>query len=221
MLTRTNSKSRPKFLTGGSELTELINSKDWSLTPLGPIDAWPQSLRTSVNLILNSQHPMWIGWGPEMTFLYNDAYIQVLSAAKHPWALGRPAPEVWAEIWDVCGPLADKVFKQGQPTFVDDVRLLMSRGQYVEETYYSFSYSPIYDEEGKVAGLFCPSTETTGKVLHARRLNTLSELSSNALVEKTVSAACASAFKTLRKNKDDIPFAILYLIDSEKMAAYV
>ena len=211
--------SKQQFLAGGSELSGIISAKDWSATPLGPIEDWPQSLKTSVNLILNSQHPMWIGWGPEATFLYNDAYIQVLSLAKHPWALGRPAFEVWAEIWDVCGPLAEMVFKEGKATYADDVQLFMNRGTFIEETYYSFSYSPIYDEAGKVAGLFCPSAETTAKVLHTRRLKTLSELASNALIEKTTRAACASAFETLRKNSDDIPFALLYLVDNEKRMA--
>jgi signal transduction histidine kinase len=155
---------------------------------------------------------MWIGWGPEMTFLYNDAYIQVLSLAKHPWALGRPAIEVWAEIWDICGPLADKVFKKAEPSFVNDVRLFMSRGEFLEETYYSFSYSPILDESGKVAGLFCPSAEVSSKVLNARRLRTLSELSASALAEKSVDAACASATRTLARNPDDVPFGLLYLL---------
>ena len=115
---------------------------------------------------------MWIGWGREMSFLYNDAYIQVLSLMKHPSALGKPAEEVWPEIWDICGPLADKVFQNGEASFLDDVRLLMNRGDFIEETYYSFSYSPIRDESGKVAGLFCPSTEVTPKIINARRLRT-------------------------------------------------
>jgi len=184
---------------------------DWSQTPIGPIERWPQSLKTAVNLILNSQHPMWIGWGEKVTFLYNDAYIDVLSIAKHPWALGRPAAEVWSEIWDVCGPLVDKVFKKSEPSFFDDVRLFMNRGGFLEETYYSFSYSPIQDESGKTAGLFCPSAQVTAQVLSARRLRTLSELSANALVEKTVEGACFSASYALSRNPDDIPFAFLYL----------
>ncbi len=145
--------------------------------------------------------------------MYNDAYVQVLGPAKHPWALGRPAEEVWAEIWDVCGPLADKVFQHGEASFVDDVQLFMSRGDFLEETYYSFSYSPIRDETGRVAGLFCPSAETTHKVLNARRLRTLSELAAKALVERSVDTACASAIDTLAKNPDDVPFALLYWID--------
>jgi hypothetical protein len=140
---------------------QLIREHDWSQTPLGAIERWPQSLKTSVNLILNSRHPMWLGWGPGATFLYNDAYIEVLSLAKHPWALGKPAAEIWGEIWDVCGPLADKVFEKGEASFVDDVRLLMNRADFIEETHYSFSYSPIRDESGKVAGLFCPFSDRT------------------------------------------------------------
>jgi PAS domain S-box-containing protein len=201
------------WLAGGGELSQLIRQHDWSRTPLGPIENWPQSLKTSVNLILNARHPMWIGWGREGIFLYNDAYIQVLSLAKHPWALGRRAEEVWTEIWDICGPLADKVFEKGEASFVDDVRLLMNRGDFVEETYYSFSYSPIRDESGNVAGLFCPSTEVTPKVINARRLGTLSEISANALIQKTTEAACASVAETLSKNPDDVPFAVLYLVE--------
>ncbi len=202
-------------MEGESEMAALMRAHDWSRTPLGPVFSWPQSLRTSVSLILNSQHPMWIGWGPAVTFLYNDAYIRVLSLAKHPWALGRPAQEVWREIWDVCGPLADKVFQKGEPSFLDDVRLFMNRGDYLEETYYSFSYSPILDESGKVGGLFCPSAEVTPKVLNARRLRTLSELSADAFLERSVNNACTSAARTLSRNLDDVPFALLFLLSPD------
>ena len=204
------------FLAGGGGMGSLIRKHDWSHTPLGPIQQWPHGLKTSVSLMLNSQHPMWIGWGPMMTFLYNDAYLSVLGLAKHPWALGRPAPEVWAEIWDVCGPLADRVFAKGEASFVDDVRLFMNRGDFIEETYYSFSYSPIRDEFGKVRGLFCPSTEVTAKIIGARRLRTLSELAAQSVTERSAEAACASAVCTSAKNPDDIPFALLYLIDRDR-----
>ena len=119
---------RSDFLSGGGQMAALIRSYDWEGHPLGKPAEWPQSLKTAVSIILNSQHPMWIGWGAEVSFLYNDAYLHVLGQAKHPWALGRPASEVWAEIWDVCGPLADKVFRSGEASFVDDVRLYMNRG---------------------------------------------------------------------------------------------
>jgi signal transduction histidine kinase len=202
------------FLAAPGELGGLILGFDWSATPLGPLACWPQSLRTAVSLILNARHPMWIGWGPEATFLYNDAYIDVLGAAKHPWALGRPAAEVWSEIWDVCGPLADKVFLRAESTFVDAVQLFMLRGDFLEETWYSFSYSPIVDEGGRVGGLFCPSSELSASTLNARRLATLSRLSADALRQQTVLAAAATAVSTLADNPADLPFALLYLTDA-------
>jgi len=203
------------FLAGGGEMGRLIREYDWSSHRLGKPAAWPRSLKTAVSLILNSQHPMWIGWGQEMSFLYNDAYLHVLGLAKHPNALGRPASEVWSEIWDVCGPLADKVFRFGEASFVDDVRLFMQRGDHLEETYYSFSYSPIRDESGGVGGLFCPSTDTTPKVLGARRLRTLSELAGGAYAGEMTDAACAMVAHELAKNPDDVPFALLYIANAE------
>src|SRR3984957_2713273 len=202
-----------KTVFGDTEMSRLVAQHDWSKTSLGPIQSWPNSLKSAVNLMLNSQHPMWVGWGPEMTFLYNDAYISVLSLAKHPWALGRSMREVWAEIWGDVGALVENVYAKGEPTYVDNLRLFMSRGDRLEETYYSFSYSPIFDESGKIAGLFCPSSERTANTLNARRLRTLSELSANSLLEKSTDAACATFLATLANNPDDIPFALLYLME--------
>jgi signal transduction histidine kinase/CheY-like chemotaxis protein len=207
-------QSTAKAVFGDSEMSRLVAQHDWSKTSLGPIQSWPPSLKSAVNLMLNSQHPMWVGWGPEMTFLYNDAYISVLSLAKHPWALGRSMREVWAEIWGDVGALVEKVYAKGEPTYVDNLRLFMSRGDRLEETYYSFSYSPIFDESGKIAGLFCPSSERTANTLNARRLRTLSELSANSLLEKSTDAACATFLATLANNPDDIPFALLYLMEA-------
>ena len=205
------------FLSGGSEMGERIRGYEWGLTPLGPISGWPQSLRTSISLILNTQHPMWVGWGRDLTFFYNDAYISVLSLAKHPQALGKPTAEIWREIWDICGPLADKVLDRGEASFVNDVRLFMQRGDFLEETFFSFSYSPIRDESGNVGGLFCPSTDVTAKVLNTRRLRTLSELAVGSLVEKSAEGACAAAAAILAKNRDDIPFALFYLSGGETL----
>ncbi|WP_431478174.1 ATP-binding protein [Massilia eburnea] len=205
----TNKPEGLQFLASPGALGQQIAAFDWSSTPLGPLEAWPQSLRTTVNLMLNSSHPIWIGWGPHATFLYNDAYIDVLGAAKHPWALGRPAQEVWAEIWHFCGPLADKVFQRAEPSYVDAVQLFMNRGDWVEEVWYSFSYSPIFNEAGAVGGLFCPSTDTTDTRLNARRLAALSTLSASALREQDVASACATAMHTIAENPADIPFALL------------
>lgn len=203
----------PDFLTSEGELGEMIRNFNWASTSLGAISHWPQSLKTTINLMLNSKNPIWIGWGSENTFLYNDAYIDVLGIDKHGWALGKPASVVWEEIWDICGPLSDKVYNESLSTNNDDVQLFMKRGDFLEEVFYSFSYSPIFDEFGSVAGLFCPNFETTVKLLNARRSKTISELAAKSLIEKTIDAAFSSAAATIEKNKEDIPFALFYLLD--------
>ena len=209
----------PQFLASRGALGRLIADFDWSATPLGPLEAWPQSLRTSVSIMLNTTHPIWIGWGPDVTFLYNDAYIEVLGEAKHPWALGRPAREVWAEIWDYCAPLVDKVYHRGEATYVDKERLFMNRGGWLEEKYFTFSYSPIVDESGGVGGLLCPSADVTTSTLQARRLSTLSSLSAAALGEQTVDSAALRAMDAIAGNPADLPFAALYLSEPDGAAA--
>ncbi|WP_297332325.1 ATP-binding protein [Flavobacterium sp.] len=207
----------PDFLSSNGQLGQLIRNHNWDSTSLGPIKNWSQSLKTTINLMLNSQNPIWIGWGAENLFLYNDAYIDVLGTDKHPWALGKPASVVWEEIWDICGPLSDKVYKEGKSSNNTDVQLFMKRGSLLEEVYFSFSYSPVIDESGKVGGLFCPNFETTSKILNARRNGTLSELAAKSLIEKTPAKACASAAAILSKNSEDIPFAIFYLHNNNNM----
>ncbi|MYM24907.1 response regulator [Duganella sp. FT135W] len=201
----------PRFLTAPGEMGARIWAHDWASTPLGPIAMWPHSLKTVISLMLNSPQPMWMGWSQQVTFLYNDAYINVLSLAKHPWALGRPAGEVWAEIWDICGPLAERVFAYGEATMADDVRLFMNRGDFLEERFYAFSYSPVRDESGNVAGLFCANLDVTSRHLNARRLHTVSDMSSRTLQEKTVQGACTMALSVVSENPNDLPFAQLYL----------
>jgi signal transduction histidine kinase len=157
------------FLKGGGEMGEVIRSKDWQLTPIGSLDNWPQSLRTAVSIILNSQFPMFVWWGSELTTIYNDTY-SVVAGEKHPEALGSPGRKIWAEIWDVIAPLVDKVMLQGASVFAEDQLLYINRHGYVEEAYFTFSYSPIFDEVGGIGGVFCVCSETTEKVLANRRI---------------------------------------------------
>ncbi len=210
MITGQN-KARSDFLSGAGEMGARIRACDWSRTPLGPAEQWPPELKTSVSLMLASPHPMWIGSGPEMTLLYNDACLPVLGAA----ALAKPAAEAWAGIWDVCGPPAGKVLDSGEAATLDGVRLLLDRGAYQEEAFYSFSYSPIRGDSGQVCGLLCLATDVTPKLVNARRLATLSELASRCLAEKTVAGACAAAAQALRNNAGEVPFALLYLAGAE------
>jgi signal transduction histidine kinase len=157
------------FIEGGGEMGELIRSKDWSQTPLGSPGNWPSSLRTAVMILLHSRFPMFVWWGEEMITIYNDAY-RIIAGEKHPQALGRPGMEVWPEIWDVVGPLAQLVMKEGRSNWAEDQLLFINRRGYVEESYFTFSYSPVLEESGKVGGVFCACTETTEKVLVARKV---------------------------------------------------
>jgi PAS domain S-box-containing protein len=160
----------PAFLAGGGEMGALMRAHDWSGSPLGRLEAWPQSLRSVVGLMLGSRYPMFLAWGPELAFLYNDGYAPILGQ-KHPRALSRPFREVWSEIWADIEPLVVKALT-GEATFHEDLHLVMERNGYPEDTWYNFSYSPVRDEAGTIVGMFCACTETTGKVLAERRLAT-------------------------------------------------
>ena len=150
------------FLSGGGEMGALMRAHDWSTSPLGPPENWPQSLRTVVSLMLTSKFPMFIAWGPHLAFLYNDGYRPIFGA-KHPHALGLPFRDVWSEIWPDIEPLVTKALA-GEATYHEDLHLVMERNGYPEDTWYTFSYSPVRDETGGIAGMFCACTETTQEV---------------------------------------------------------
>ncbi|HLO47661.1 MAG TPA: hypothetical protein VK211_04505, partial [Kamptonema sp.] len=199
------------LFAGGGEMGALMRSHDWSTTPLGAVTEWPQSLRTALSICLNSRFPMVIWWGPQLVLLYNDAWRPVLGN-KHPQALGRAGCEVWGEIWDIIGVQLNTVLATGQATWSDDLLLIVERYGYREEAYFTYSYSPIWDEEGKVGGAFTAVNETTGRVLGERRLATLRDLVDQASQAKTEEEACATAIETIANNPADIPFALLYLL---------
>ena len=135
------------------EMQALVAAHDWAATPLGPVASWPQSLRTAVRIMLHSRYAMWMGWGPDLTFLYNDAYGRMTLGRKHPWALGRPAREVWAEIWSDLEPRIDTVLQDNTATWDEALMLFLERSGYLEETYHTFSYSPLENDAGRVAGM--------------------------------------------------------------------
>ena len=195
----------------------LMRALDWSKTPLGPVSAWPQSLLTSVSTCLDCAFPILIWWGPELVMLYNDEYRPILGSEKHPSALGSPGRQVWPELWDVIGPMLGQVVSAGQATRSRDLLLLMNRHGYQEETYFSFSYSPIRDETGGVGGVFTPVIETTGKVIGERRLRTLRELAA-AAGSASVDGAIHSALHVLSQNDRDVPFALIYALEDDGSA---
>src|SRR5689334_3428472 len=156
------------FLSGGGECGALMRSMDWSASPLGPPTSWPQSLRSVVGLLLPSKFPMFVAWGPELGFLYNDSYAEILGA-KHPAAIGRRFSDIWSEIWPDISPLIDAALA-GHATYREDLPLVMNRKGYDEHTWFTFSYSPVRDDSGRVAGMFCAVSETTPRVLAERAL---------------------------------------------------
>jgi PAS domain S-box-containing protein len=159
--------ARPQsFLDGGGEVGAMIRAHDWSKSPLGPPQDWPQSLRSVVGLLLHSKFPMFVAWGDGLGFLYNDAYAEILGA-KHPRSLGARFHDIWSEIWPDISPLIDAALA-GQATYREDLPLVMNRKGFDEQTWFTFSYSPVRDESGKVAGMFCAVSETTPKIAAER-----------------------------------------------------
>lgn len=167
MLDEIASQAAP-FLTGGGGTGALMRSLDWSHSPLGEPAQWPQSLRSVVGMMLGSKFPMFVAWGPELGLLYNDAYAVILGA-KHPQAMGSRFEDVWSEIWDDVGPLAHRAL-QGEATWLEDLPLVMNRKGYDEQTWFTFSYSPVREDSGEIAGMFCACTETTAKIDAQRKL---------------------------------------------------
>ena len=153
----------------GGELASLIVARDWSGSPLGEPASWPQSLRTAVGLMLPAGAQIVLFWGPEFVALYNDAYAPTIGQ-KHPRALGRPARENWAELWDDLGPLLQRVRDTGETIQARDREFYIERHGYPETVYFDISYSPVPDEEGAVGGVLCIVAETTDRVLGERRL---------------------------------------------------
>ncbi|WP_306213803.1 SpoIIE family protein phosphatase [Actinoplanes sp. RD1] len=185
----------------------------WESTPLGAPEGWPQSLRTAVSILLSSRFPMWMAWGPELTFFCNAAYRHDTLGRKYPWALGRPAAEVWAEIWDDIGPRIETVLRTGHATWDEALLLFVERSGYPEESYHTFSYSPLRDDEGSVVGMLCVVSEETERVLGERRMATLRDLGSDPSVVRTEQQMLTFAGAQLGRNLKDLPFTLTYLLD--------
>ncbi|MGJ5178294.1 ATP-binding protein [Bradyrhizobium oligotrophicum] len=205
---------RERLFAGGSELAGLMLQFDWASTPIGPPEHWPQSLKTAVRIMLTSQQPIWIGWGRELIYLYNDAYKAIIGG-KHPWALGRPTSQVWHEIWEDIAPLLAKASGGDQGTYVEAQLLIMERNGFPEETYYTFSYSPIPDDDGTPGGIFCANTDDTQRVIGERQLSLLRALANAGAEARSVDQACASCAHALAQEPRDLPFVMIYMTEPD------
>ena len=159
--------------------------------------------------MLTSQQPIWIGWGKELIYLYNDAYKAIIGG-KHPWALGRPTSAVWREIWEDIDPLLAKASGGDQGTYIEAQLLIMERNGFPEETYYTFSYSPIPDDDGSPGGIFCANTDDTQRVISERQLSLLRQLANAGAEARSIDQACARCARALTQNPRDLPFVMIY-----------
>ncbi|HEX5041766.1 MAG TPA: ATP-binding protein [Candidatus Polarisedimenticolaceae bacterium] len=199
------------FLAGGGEMGARMRALDWSRTPLGPPETWPQSLRSPLSMLLPSRAQIILFWGPQFTVFYNDAYRPVFGA-KHPHALGLPGSEAWSEIWDtqLHGLLAS-VVRTGEAFWAKDLLFTLERHGFAEETYFDVSYDPVREESGGVGGVFCIVTETTERVVGERRMALLKDLAARNAAARTPHEACVLAMGTLAARPHDVPFALAYL----------
>ena len=211
--------SSPDFLNVPGEMAQLVRSIDWSKNPLGLPAIWPQSLRTSVSICLHSHFPILLWWGPELVMLYNDAYRPMLGASKHPAAMGLRGREGWNDVWHIIGPMLEGVLREGKATWSENQMLPLDRYGFVEECFFTFSYSPINDETGGIGGVFCAVTETTQQIIFARRLVVLNDLAAHAGTACTQAQALALAADTLTLHPADLPFGLIYRLNSDDHSA--
>src|SRR5262245_50300841 len=209
----------PDFLKAGGEMSERIRAYDWARTALGPFENWPLSLKTALRIALNTRYPIWMGWGPDLVFFYNTAYIPLIGK-RHEWALGASAREVWKESWEEhLGHQADAVLLRGEASWNDQHQLIAYRNGFAEEVYFTYSYSPLPADEGGVGGLFCACSEDTQRVLGERRLAALRHLAAATADARTEAQAAATAARTLAEHDADVSFALIYLISADGSTA--
>ena len=205
------------WLIGGGEMGELIRSMDWSQTPLGPLEAWPNSLRTTVSLCLASNFPINIIWGPGYNQIYNAGY-RVVVGERHPAGMGMAYDVCWASAWPAIGEPFQRAWV-GEPSFLENQRMFLTRNGYLEETFFTFSLSPIRNEYGVISGLFHPVTETTVSMLSERRTRALRELAENTRDARTLEAAFEATARSCATHELDVPFVLLYSLDGQMKSA--
>ena len=203
-------------IIGHGEMAHLIRAFDWKRTVLGPIEIWPDTLVTTVNMLLASRHPMFLWWGPELIQFYNDGYRPSIRADKHPAALGQRGVECWPEIWSIIGPQIESVMNEGSSTWNLNQLIPINRDGKLEEVYWTYGYSPVRDNEATIRATLVVCTDTTDQVLAERRLETLlavtpsEKLDSQHPESQPLLAFAREIVATLRCNPTDIPFAVLY-----------
>jgi signal transduction histidine kinase/DNA-binding response OmpR family regulator len=204
----------PPLLRGPGEVRALMRACDWAATPIGPPPNWPASLRTTVRMMLSSRFAMWMAWGPELTFLCNDAYLPTVGL-KRDWVIGARSDSVWAEIWADIGPRIDRVLATGEATWDEALLLYLERKGFTEETYHTFSYSPLVEDDGAVAGMLCVVAEVTERVIGERQLAALRDLGATLAAASTRAEVMSGFEACLAAYTRDVPFAFVYLTSAD------
>jgi signal transduction histidine kinase len=199
-------------LAEGGVMAREISMRDWSASPLGPIDAWPQSLRMVVSLCVASNLPINVIWGPQHTQIYNDSYRHICGAKT---ALGKNYTLSWASTWSTLDAIFTRALA-GQTSFLENTRMFLDRNGYLEEAFLTFSLIPIHDESGGIGGLFHQVTETTSQMLTQRRMRALRDLAATGVNATTMADACEICIRALAEDAPDLPFLLLYLANPEK-----
>lgn len=201
-----------RIFVGDSEMARMMQDHDWTSTSLGDPLLWPQGLKLAVRILLTSKFEMWLGWGPDIAFLYNDAYRPTLGS-KHGRALGVPTRELYSEIWNDIEPRLSKVYEQGEATWDRALMLILHRHGYPEETYHTFSYSPLVGDTEKVEGVFCAVSEETERVISGRRLEALESLAVAISGTDTFEQFFYAAGEQAKKANRSVLFNALYRFD--------
>ena len=199
-------------------MASLMRNYNWESHPLGNPDKWPVSLKTGIRILLHSAHPMFIWWSEEMYNFYNDGYMPLIGK-KHPDALGAKGYEVWAEIWPQLGAVLESVLQGEKAFYGEELLVPINRKGFLEDAYFTFSYSAMFNDEGNVSGIFCACHEATETVLAKRRLKIVKDLpnSLNGLFE--IEQACKAACGVMKENQQDIPFALIYMLNKSESEA--
>lgn len=208
-----NEANMPGALASGGEMGKLIANMDWSGSPLGPIESWPQSLLTTVSLCLASNFPISLAWGPEHVQIYNDGYVPICGA-QHPRSMGQDFRKCWASAWPEIGQAYDRAWAGGS-SFIENMRTFVTRNGFLEEAFFTFSFSPVRDETGGVGGVFHPVTEKTTEMLSERRTRTLRDLAARTGKAKSIEEVFTLAAATLKDFRLDLPFVLLYKLQGK------
>lgn len=210
-------RTATRSLAGGEEMDALMRSIDWSKTAIGPVETWSETLRMMLRLVLSNQLQMFLWWGPQFIQIHNGAGWPA-PGPTHPLSIGQPASECWAEVWHILRPLIERPFRGGPSTWTEDLFLRMNRKGFMEETHWTIACSPVLDEtaQGGIGGVIGVVNEITAQIVGERRVLLLRDLGACSSAPKTAEDACAIVAETITRHSEDVPFALIYLIDEER-----